>query len=159
MVGSIDFANPWRVDQRDPIGSRPGNLISRDCRPAPHIGRENPQSLRCQIAGRLLWSASSHRGARMADKTDTVETQGADVYRLDPKGISAILYAVDIEDRAKLTELMEPLHAADIADLLAGVMLIAASIAVSRSDMSISYIVPRWRGDPAVAATSKPFSG
>ena len=54
----------------------------------------------------------------MTDTTDTVETQGPDVYRLDPKGISAILYAVEIEDRAKLTELMEPLHAADIADLL-----------------------------------------
>jgi magnesium transporter len=32
--------------------------------------------------------------------------------------VSAILYAVDIDDREKLTELMEPLHAADIADLL-----------------------------------------
>ena len=34
------------------------------------------------------------------------------------KNVSAILYAVDIEDRAQLIELMEPLHAADIADLL-----------------------------------------
>ncbi|MFK7870710.1 MAG: magnesium transporter [Roseobacter sp.] len=41
-----------------------------------------------------------------------------DAYVLGPKAISAILYAVDIEDQPKLTELMEPLHAADIADLL-----------------------------------------
>ncbi|MEM9577462.1 MAG: magnesium transporter [Pseudomonadota bacterium] len=41
-----------------------------------------------------------------------------DAYLLGPKAIAAILYAVDIEDQAKLTELMEPLHAADIADLL-----------------------------------------
>ncbi len=39
-------------------------------------------------------------------------------YVLDPKAIAAILYAVDIDDKGKLTELMEPLHAADIADLL-----------------------------------------
>ena len=32
--------------------------------------------------------------------------------------MAAILYAVDIDDREKLIELMEPLHAADIADLL-----------------------------------------
>jgi magnesium transporter len=41
-----------------------------------------------------------------------------EVYLLSHKNISAILYAVDIEDKAKLSELMEPLHAADIADLL-----------------------------------------
>ncbi len=39
-------------------------------------------------------------------------------YKLDRKDISAILYAVDIEDKTKLSELMDPLHAADIADLL-----------------------------------------
>lgn len=39
-------------------------------------------------------------------------------YTLDRKDISAILYAVEIEDKAKLTQLMDPLHAADIADLL-----------------------------------------
>ncbi len=52
---------------------------------------------------------------------EIVETDIAkddDAYVLGPKAISAILYAVDIEDQAKLTELMEPLHAADIADLL-----------------------------------------
>jgi len=41
-----------------------------------------------------------------------------DAYLLEPKAISAILYAVDIEDRERLATLMEPLHAADMADLL-----------------------------------------
>jgi len=39
-------------------------------------------------------------------------------YELDRRAVAAILYAVDIGDRDKLIELMEPLHAADIADLL-----------------------------------------
>jgi len=39
-------------------------------------------------------------------------------YALEPKTFAAVLYAVDIDDREKLIELMEPLHAADIADLL-----------------------------------------
>lgn len=41
-----------------------------------------------------------------------------DAYDLDRKQVAAILYAVDVDDRAKLQELMEPLHPADIADLL-----------------------------------------
>ncbi|WP_300062142.1 magnesium transporter [uncultured Roseobacter sp.] len=41
-----------------------------------------------------------------------------EAYVLGPKAVAAILYAVDIDDAAKLTELMEPLHPADIADLL-----------------------------------------
>jgi magnesium transporter len=41
-----------------------------------------------------------------------------EAYLLSRKNISAILYAVDIEDKTKLSELMDPLHAADIADLL-----------------------------------------
>lgn len=41
-----------------------------------------------------------------------------DAYVWGRKTISAILYAVEIEDKAKLSELMEKLHAADIADLL-----------------------------------------
>jgi magnesium transporter len=41
-----------------------------------------------------------------------------DAYVLDRKDIAAILYAVDRDDRETLTTLMEPLHAADIADLL-----------------------------------------
>ncbi|MDK3018131.1 magnesium transporter [Pseudodonghicola flavimaris] len=39
-------------------------------------------------------------------------------YSLDRRAIAAILYAVDVEDRDQLIALMEPLHAADIADLL-----------------------------------------
>lgn len=55
----------------------------------------------------------------MSEQTEpvTIELEDA-AYVLGPKAISAILYAVDIEDQAKLTELMEPLHPADIADLL-----------------------------------------
>ncbi|MFK7882387.1 magnesium transporter [Roseobacter sp.] len=55
----------------------------------------------------------------MSDQTVELDAEtDEDAYVLDPKAISSILYAVDIEDSAKLTELMEPLHAADIADLL-----------------------------------------
>ncbi|WP_299354409.1 magnesium transporter [uncultured Shimia sp.] len=41
-----------------------------------------------------------------------------DAYVLDPKAIAAILFAVDRGDQAQLSALMDPLHAADIADLL-----------------------------------------
>ncbi|MFW8636934.1 magnesium transporter [Cribrihabitans pelagius] len=41
-----------------------------------------------------------------------------DAYELDRKRASAILAAVEAGDQAGLTELMEPLHAADIADFL-----------------------------------------
>ncbi|UWQ92487.1 magnesium transporter [Aliisedimentitalea scapharcae] len=49
---------------------------------------------------------------------DLAREDDSEAYMLDRKNVSAILYAVEIEDRQKLTELMEPLHAADIADLL-----------------------------------------
>ncbi|MEO0632927.1 MAG: magnesium transporter [Pseudomonadota bacterium] len=39
-------------------------------------------------------------------------------YALERKDVAAILYAVDIEDRDQLAALMEPLHPADIADML-----------------------------------------
>ncbi|MEL6566512.1 MAG: magnesium transporter [Pseudomonadota bacterium] len=51
-----------------------------------------------------------------ADATDPGPDDAS--YALGRKNVSAILYAVDIEDRAQLTALMEPLHPADIADLL-----------------------------------------
>ena len=56
----------------------------------------------------------------MSDQTEVTDLQQDEdeAYELDPKTVSAILYAVDIDDQAKLIELMEPLHAADIADLL-----------------------------------------
>ncbi|MCB1333424.1 MAG: magnesium transporter [Roseivivax sp.] len=39
-------------------------------------------------------------------------------YALNRRDVAKILYAVDIGDRDQLVELMEPLHAADIADML-----------------------------------------
>ena len=56
----------------------------------------------------------------MTDQSELTEAPNPEDtgYHLDKKNVSAILYAVDIEDRAQLIELMEPLHAADIADLL-----------------------------------------
>jgi len=53
----------------------------------------------------------------MAQTVETPE-QSSDDYALSPKTIASILYAVEIDDQAKLNALMEPLHAADIADLL-----------------------------------------
>ncbi|PTQ75488.1 magnesium transporter [Celeribacter persicus] len=52
-----------------------------------------------------------------ADITEKAELE-EDGYSLSARVLSAILYAVDTGDRAKLIELMEPLHAADIADML-----------------------------------------
>ncbi len=56
----------------------------------------------------------------MADDIDTEapEAERDDAYSLDRKAVAAILDAVEVEDRETLVELMEPLHAADIADLL-----------------------------------------
>jgi len=57
----------------------------------------------------------------MSETEELVEEQerpDEDSYTLDRKVIAAILFAVDTDDRDKLVELMEPLHAADIADLL-----------------------------------------
>ena len=53
-----------------------------------------------------------------AEVEELEERLDSDDYTLDRKVITGILYAVDSEDREKLVELMEPLHAADIADLL-----------------------------------------
>ena len=46
------------------------------------------------------------------------EVHDEDSYVLDRKSVAAILYAVDVGDAEQLKQLMEPLHAADIADLL-----------------------------------------
>ena len=55
----------------------------------------------------------------MTEPSDATDPSPEDSdYALGRKNVSAILYAVDIEDRVQLTALMEPLHAADIADLL-----------------------------------------
>ncbi len=53
-----------------------------------------------------------------SDEAGHDQPRDEDVYALDRRTVAAILYAVEVEDRAKLIELMEPLHAADIADLL-----------------------------------------
>jgi len=51
--------------------------------------------------------------------TNTPETDSAtDDYLLDRGAVAAILAAVDMGDRDTLNTLMQPLHAADIADLL-----------------------------------------
>ena len=47
-----------------------------------------------------------------------LESDEPEGYVLGKRDVAAILYAVEIDDRQKLIELMEPLHAADIADLL-----------------------------------------
>jgi magnesium transporter len=46
------------------------------------------------------------------------EPEKDDGFVLDRKAVAAILYTLDIEDRDTLVALMEPMHAADIADLL-----------------------------------------
>ena len=59
----------------------------------------------------------------MVDETQEFELAAdadddSEAYKLNKRAVDSILYAVEIDDAAKLTELMEPLHAADIADLL-----------------------------------------
>lgn len=58
----------------------------------------------------------------MAELDDQIspeaELDEEDVYILDRRDVAAVLYAVEIGDRDKLLELMDPMHAADIADLL-----------------------------------------
>ncbi len=52
------------------------------------------------------------------DDAVTDQPRDDDAYALDRRTVASILYAVDIDDREKLSELMDPLHPADIADLL-----------------------------------------
>lgn len=52
------------------------------------------------------------------DKTVEPGPEQEDAYVLDRRRVAEILQAVDEGDAALLTEMMEPLHAADIADLL-----------------------------------------
>jgi magnesium transporter len=65
-----------------------------------------------------LGPASAADTVAEPETEDDADSGGESRYVLNPKKTAAILYAVDIDDREKLTELMEPLHAADIADLL-----------------------------------------
>ena len=41
-----------------------------------------------------------------------------EAYTLNPRTVAAALHAVEVDDRQQLIDLMEPLHAADIADIL-----------------------------------------
>ncbi len=54
----------------------------------------------------------------MQDDIDTAEIENDEPYALDRKSVAQILFVVDRGDREALVELLEPLHAADIADLL-----------------------------------------
>ncbi|SFP16036.1 magnesium transporter [Tranquillimonas alkanivorans] len=49
---------------------------------------------------------------------DDPETREEGAYSLDPRTVQAILEAVEAQDADRLKELVEPFHAADIADLL-----------------------------------------
>lgn len=49
---------------------------------------------------------------------ETAAETEQEAYTLSQRDVSSILYAVEIEDSARLSELMDPLHPADIADLL-----------------------------------------
>lgn len=53
-----------------------------------------------------------------ADQITLEQPREDGAYELDQRMVAAILDAVETGDRARLTRLMEPLHAADIADLL-----------------------------------------
>ncbi len=74
------------------------------------------------LPGKLSYSRRSEtNGQGMVEEETKIETEAEteeDGYALSGKKLAAILYAVDTGDRDKLIELMEPLHAADIADLL-----------------------------------------
>jgi magnesium transporter len=54
----------------------------------------------------------------MTSESDSPSDSPSDDYSLDRSAVSAILAAVDQGSRDQLSDLMEPLHAADIADLL-----------------------------------------
>ena len=57
----------------------------------------------------------------MSQTTETITPEAEaeeEAYVLDRRAIAAILYAVEVGDQPKLFELMEPLHPADIADIL-----------------------------------------
>lgn len=58
------------------------------------------------------------RGVAQDMNMTPTEAESEEVYVLDRRAVAAILYAVETGDKARLTALMEPLHAADIADLL-----------------------------------------
>ncbi len=54
----------------------------------------------------------------MAEAEDEPEEREEDAYGLDPETVEAVLDAVEAGDAGRVTELLDPLHAADIADIL-----------------------------------------
>lgn len=54
----------------------------------------------------------------MSETEDDIATREEDEYSLDPRLVEAILDAVEKGDAAEVETLMQPLHAADIADVL-----------------------------------------
>ena len=54
----------------------------------------------------------------MSAETEVAPELAEDDYALDNKVVTSVLLAVATEDRERLHELLEPLHAADIADLI-----------------------------------------
>lgn len=54
----------------------------------------------------------------LTQTTDRPEAREEEDYALDPRTVEAILTAVEVGDMPAIDALMEPLHAADIADLL-----------------------------------------
>ena len=54
----------------------------------------------------------------MADPAPERDDVDEELMGLDPARIAAILDAVDVRNTARLSDLLAPLHAADIADLL-----------------------------------------
>lgn len=76
---------------------------------------------RCTVLPMVATNLEGERMTEQMQKPDTPpepHDEDGDSYVLDRRQVANILYAVEIDDRDKLTELMEPLHAADIADLL-----------------------------------------
>ena len=57
-------------------------------------------------------------GLAMTDEAEIDRDRDEDAYILDRRDVAAIRDAVEAHDAARLTELMTPLHPADIADLL-----------------------------------------
>ena len=80
---------------------------------------ETPEDGRDKDKDEARRASEAAEAEKNAEDEEEEEEEAEDTaYALDRRTVAAILYAVDTDDREKLIELMEPLHAADIADLL-----------------------------------------